>query len=353
MPHTRFRAWWLTLCVLFTSCVGPRLVDRPPREADRHSVVAGEAGSVILVTIDGVRWQEIFLGADPALADRAALPRGEARSARSLTPHLHRLFFDQGAVLGDPRVGERFVASGPRYVSLPGYVEMMTGAPSGCRGNDCEPSLPWVLPGEHARRAPGGAAVFASWERVARALPASTQGLVLRAGRERGEDAPPYPGHGEYRPDRRTAASAIEHLIRHEPRFLWVALGDTDEWAHRGDYRGYVEALRAADSFVGELSAHLAEMGDYGARTAVLVTTDHGRDAGFTDHGGSDSAGVWLMARGGRIARRGVAPLDRERRLADIAPTVSAILGEPVRQCDACGEVLDELLDPPAGVAVR
>ena len=102
---------------------------------------------------------------------------------------------------------------------------------------------------------------------------------------------------------------AIDHLVHRRPRLLWVALGDTDEWAHRHDYRGYLESLRFADNFVGGLAAHLAAMGDYGAHTAILVTTDHGRDAGFADHGGPASAGVWLMARGGPIARRGSTPL--------------------------------------------
>src|SRR5262249_11307156 len=31
--------------------------------------------NVVLVTLDGVRWQEVFDGVDPALADRAGLPK--------------------------------------------------------------------------------------------------------------------------------------------------------------------------------------------------------------------------------------------------------------------------------------
>jgi hypothetical protein len=338
---------------MIASCVDTKNAGYQATEPARPTMVAEGAGSVILVTIDGVRWQEIFAGVDAALAGNAALPGGEARQARSLTPNLHRLFFDDGVVLGDPRVGERFVASGPRYVSLPGYVEMMTGAPSGCLGNDCEPKPTWLLAGEIARRAPdGGTAVFSSWERVGRAFPESTPGLLLRAGRDREEPDPAYPGNGDYRPDRRTAALAVDHLVRRRPKFMWVALGDTDEWAHRHDYRGYLDALRFADAFVGELCAHLAEMGDYGSRAAVFVTTDHGRDAGFADHGGAASAGVWLMARGGPVAKRGVTGLAQERRLADIAPTISAIMGEPVRRCDGCGAVLDEVLPGPDDLAI-
>ncbi|APR88416.1 hypothetical protein A7982_13765 [Minicystis rosea] len=344
MLHAR-HAGWVALGLVLAACADVKVVDRPIAASPRDSIVAGDVESVVLVTIDGVRWQEIFNGADPALADRASLPAGEARSARSLTPNLHRPFFDEGAVIGDPRKGEPFTASGPRYVSLPAYVELMTGAASGCRNNDCEPALPWALADEIAGHAPKeGAAVFSSWERIARALPARSGSLVQSTGRAPDEQAPAYPGHGEYRPDRRTAALAIDHLVHNRPRFMWVALGDTDEWAHRNDYRGYVDALHFADAFVGELCAHLAEMGERGARTTVFVTTDHGRDAGFADHGGADSANVWLMAHGGRIAKRGSTALGRERHLADVAPTISAIMREPVRHCRGCGEVLDELL---------
>lgn len=307
-----------------------------------------EAESVILVTLDGVRWQEIFRGADPALADAASLPRGEARTARGMTPNLHRLFFDEGTVLGNPDLGNPFEASGPNFVSLPGYVEIMTGAVSGCLGNDCAPNIGWAIAGSVAGAwAPDpSAAVYASWETIARAVPASAAGLAVHAGRGPGEDEPPYPGNDDYRPDQRTAAMAIDHLVHNRPRFLWLALGDTDEWAHRHDYRGYVEALRFADGVVGEIAAHLAEMGERGARTVLVVTTDHGRDPDFADHGGRASAGVWLMARGGPIAKHGAAPLSRVRHLRDIAPTLAEILGVPGpegAQGRARGEVLDEL----------
>ncbi len=342
------RAALLGLPFFFTSCAGappsqppvaspftaaPLPAERPPR-----------VENVILVTIDGVRWQEIFTGADPALADQAGLPHGELRTARGLTPHLHRLFFDGGTVLGDPRLGERFLATGPRYVSLPSYVEIMTGAASGCDGNDCQPQVPWTIAAEVARRgARGGAAVFSSWSTIGRAVPGG-EGLHLEVGRSPSDQDPPYPGDGDYRPDRRTAAAAIAHLLHRRPRMLWVALGDTDEWAHRGDYRGYIDSLRFADAFVGELCAHLADMGPHGAGTTVIVTTDHGRDANFTDHGGPDSAAVWLMARGRPITPKGARGLDRPRYLRDIAPTIASLYGLGHRRCDTCGDVLSDLL---------
>jgi hypothetical protein len=85
-------------------------------------------------------------------------------------------------------------------------------------------------------------------------------------------------------------------------------------------------------------------MGSYGASTTVIVTTDHGRDANFADHGGPDSAAVWVMARGSAVAAQGTRALTRRRYLRDIAPTIASLYGLSPRRCDACGDVLNELL---------
>lgn len=294
------------------------------------------ADTLVLVTIDGVRWQEVFLGVDPKRASEA-----EVVGASELLPNL-RSFFDEGAVLGDPRIGSRMAASGPRYVSLPGYVEMLTGGRGGCADNDCIPQSTWTIPEEISRRAGGSSvAVFSSWDRIAAALPQS--GMVVRAGRAPKDAADPSPGCGAYRPDRSTTAEALSYLLQNRPRFLWVALGDTDEWAHRNDYAAYLRSLRLADAFVGELSATVAAMGN-GDRTAIFITTDHGRDEDFANHGGAASADVWLMARGAGIQRRGSVATMEPRYLRDIAPTMAALIGSEVAPCAGCGRVIRELL---------
>src|SRR5262245_34502845 len=78
--------------------------------------------TVVLVAIDGVRWHEVFEGVDPALADRYGLTRSERLDAESLTPNLHRLMTREGAAIGAPGEGPEMVASGPNFMSLPGYI---------------------------------------------------------------------------------------------------------------------------------------------------------------------------------------------------------------------------------------
>ncbi|MGH7271668.1 MAG: hypothetical protein ACREJ3_14650, partial [Polyangiaceae bacterium] len=99
--------------------------------------------------------------------------------------------------------------------------------------------------------------------------------------------------------------------------------------AHRGDYRGYLEALQRSDAFIGDLAAALSRLGARGRHTTVIVTADHGRAYDFKDHGAEfpESGRVWLAAFGGDVKGRGLVRSPRRRTLSDVAPTVRALLG--------------------------
>jgi hypothetical protein len=328
--------------------------------AERHAGTAVrkdvpvETRSVVLVTIDGVRWQEIFGGVDPRLAEAARLPLRAGSTKRDLLPNVHRLFFEEGTVLGDPRLHGGIYASGPHYVSMPGYLEILTGATTPCHDNDCGVHPATTLLDVVRREASASVdevAAVTSWEALGPVCAGDVGRAHVSSGRAATDRTPAYPGNQGYRPDRETSVAAIDHLLSHRPRFLWVSLGDTDEWAHRRDYRGYLDALRHADEFLAELAAHLEDMGEYGAHTTLLVTTDHGRDPGFANHGGPDSAKVWLLARGASIASRGAIATESDRHLRDIAPTVRALLGVPQRSCEGCGAPIGEIIDARARAA--
>ena len=82
---------------------------------------------VVLITIDGVRWQEIFGGVDPRLAEEARLPRSAMVGSNALLPSIRRLFFEHGTALGDPRLGGGIEASArPRLRKLFTELESLT-----------------------------------------------------------------------------------------------------------------------------------------------------------------------------------------------------------------------------------
>ena len=234
------------------------------------------------------------------------------------------------------------LASGPNFVSLPGYNEIFSGrAPFGCPDNAC-PATREATIADEVGRASGGAAVFSSWAPIARAASAFPSRIVVSTGLR----------DGDFRPDRETADRALSYLARHHPRFLFLGLGEPDEFAHRGDYAGYLGALRQADAVLGELFDVLAGMGARGRHTSVLVTCDHGRASNFRDHGAGwpESSRVWLVGAGGRIPTRGAVRTDVKHHLADIAPTIRALLDLPPDRSPQAGapiaELLDDALDP-------
>lgn len=276
---------------------------------------------LVLVTIDGVRWQEIFTGIDQ---DRA--PALGAQSVESLTPNLHAL----GAMMGGPGRGA-VEASGPNYVSLPGYREILSGRPSACQSNDCTDRAPRTFL-DAAQAAGLRVAAFGSWERLDRAVSSEPGSFHVSVGQGGDTRIDPFPGSGDFRPDAITAKLALEWLEGEKPDLLYLGLGEPDEYAHRGDYLGYVGSIHAADEIVGRVVATLAKLDGRGAH--VIVTADHGRDRHFCHHGGydPDSKRVWLAAGGPRIRARGLVTSHSAHRLFEVAPTSRVCSGFPAAE---------------------
>jgi hypothetical protein len=304
------------------------------------------AEHVILVVIDGVKWQDVF---------------GTSEDAVDAMPTLQRWMNVEGAVLGAPGMGTPMRATGPNWVSLPGYVEIFTGRMSPCQANECMLPRLDTFVDELPPSAPdgarlGGAAIVSSWEAIGPVVHA--KGATISAGRhyrvgkfdgptehqiDDAAKADPYPGVWDYRPDASTASIALDVLRRREPQFLFVGLGETDEYAHRGIREGYLAAMRSADAFLEQLDETLRDEG-LASSTAVIVTTDHGRADSFRDHGWAwpESKRVWLVAKGAGIEARGAVAAPVERRLANVAPTIRRLLGVPASPDEA--EPITELL---------
>ena len=315
---------------------------------------------VVLVTIDGVRWQDVFAGA----TDERAL------DSEPMMPSLHRLVGERGAALGGPGCAHDVRASGPSFVSLPGYLEMFTGKATGCTHNACPPVDTMTVIDE-VRAAVDrdvDVAVFASWGKYARAVARDRKAIVLSTGAraahvdavkedtelrssiEEGARFAGYPGWGDYRPDVYTARIALRYLEAKAPRMLVVGLGDADEHAHRRDIAGYRRAVRRSDDFLAELDRTLARMGAPGRETAVHVNTDQRRSHSMHAHGPGfpESQRVCFAAFGAGIARRGVTCAPSPIRLAHLAGAVRALfaLASDVAPGPLAGEIIDRSSAP-------
>jgi hypothetical protein len=263
------------------------------------------AENVVVVTIDGVRCEEVF---------------GPGREA--LLPFVWGVMARRGQLLGDEARGSRLRVSNGRNVSYPGYSELLTGVvdPS-IRNNDriVNPNpnvLEWLDAQPDLR---GRVAAFGSWSALPLILGGERSRLRVVAGTK---------------DDARTEDAALEDVRARAPRVVYVMLGETDDQAHQGERERYLDAIHRADAFLARLWALVQELPAYRGRTALLVTTDHGRGRGddWTKHGkdvpGSDR--IWLAALGPGVPALG----DRagaEGVEAQVAATVAALVGRDYR----------------------
>lgn len=303
-----------------------------------------QAENVVLVTLDGFRWQELYAGAEERLlpkdeAVRAAFWRESAKERReALLPFTWEVV----AARGQLRRGR--VTNGLNF-SYPGYGELLSGFPDPkIDSNKKIPNEnPTVL--EWLSKRPGFAgrvAAYCCWDVFPAIFNRERSGLPTFAG-EAGPAAPGYENFLREIPttwkgctyDMLAFRPALDYLKAKKPRVLYISLGETDEWAHAGRYDLYLSAARRSDDYLRLLWTTLQEMPEYAGKTALLVTTDHGRGHEGTkwrDHG-KDVVGaerIWLAAIGPGVAALGESK--EEFTQAQVAATVAALLGEDYRR---------------------
>jgi hypothetical protein len=313
---------------------------------------------LVLVTIDGVRWREIFRGADRAMlaAELRRIPPGataaaffgaDAAQARAaLMPFLWTTVAGQGQIFGNLDRGSALLVQNPHRKSYPGYAELLSGFVSDVvTGNhhilNPDPTALEWLNGRPALRQ--SVAVYAFWALFPLILNQPRSQLPVSMGQGAGWDALVEQLRlSGARPtqlstyDAFVFRAAVRHLRVQQPRVLYLALGDADEWAHADRYDRYLESIHRADAWLAELWAAIEAHPAYSGRTTLLITTDHGRGdnaATWTRHGwdipGSEHAFAAVLGPGvpARGERADHAPL----MLGQIAATAAALLGEDYR----------------------
>jgi type I phosphodiesterase/nucleotide pyrophosphatase len=320
------------------------------------------ASNVLIVTLDGMRWQEVFggLGADlltkegGGVSNAAALEQqfgGATPEARreKLMPFLWGTVAREGQIFGDASRGSiARVTNGLRF-SYPGYNEMLTGSPDPRISSNDRVANPNVTVLEWLNRRPaftGKVAAFGSWALLPWILNESRSGIPSnaddrapvanpasdrdRAINEFAADLPRF--WAEERFDAPTGLGALEYLRRNHPRVLYVMLGETDEWAHARRYDLYLDAARRNDRFIRQLWEAAQALPEYSGKTALIVATDHGRGATpetWTGHGEKvpESDRIWMAVMGPDVRPLGIRSGVPSTQ-AQVAATVAALLGE-------------------------
>jgi len=308
------RAWPITaaICLLGVAPAGAR-----------------ETENLVLVTLDGARTEDIFGGLDIDVL-RAATNGGKAEETeayrrywaptaeerrRKLLPFLWgALLVQHGSIAGNRALGSSVELTNKLRFSYPGYSEILTGkARDDLITENAKKNNPHTTVLETLKRKLGldarGVAAFASWDVLGYIVERERGAITTNAGfadyassapeiaelnRLQSETVTPW---DNVRHDIYTFRFAAAHLEAYEPRVLYIGLGETDDWAHDGRYDRVLGALARTDAYLRELWGLLQSRDRYRGKTALIVTTDHGRGdspKSWRDHGKDVEGAQWI-----------------------------------------------------------
>ena len=322
--------------------------------------------NVVVIVTDGLRWQEVFRGAETALVsdkpggveDVEATKRAFWRETpdekrQALLPFFWTVVAKQGQIYGNRDAGSSAQVTNGYKFSYPGYNEIITGA-GDKRIDKNEYGLnPNVSVFEWMNGQPDfrdRVAVVGGWDVFPAIFNRERSHLDMRTG----WDAP-FAGSATPRQELlntlyRTTThefsdmpwdaflqqTLLDYVQTHKPRLLFVGYGETDEWAHNGRYDLLLQSAHNVDGFLRELWTTMQAMAQYKDKTTFLITTDHGRGDGpenwkHHDWNVEGAEHMWIAVMGPDTPplgeRKNTAPVTQSQ----IAATAATLLGKDWR----------------------
>jgi bisphosphoglycerate-independent phosphoglycerate mutase (AlkP superfamily) len=125
----------------------------------------------------------------------------------------------------------------------------------------------------------------------------------------------------------------MHYLKKEKPLATFLSYGDTDEFAHEGNYSYYLDGAHAFDKYVKDILDFVQSDADYKDHTTILITTDHGRGdkikSQWTSHGQKvlDSKETWYVMMGKGVEVLGEVSSKEQTYTKDLIHKVSDIMG--------------------------
>jgi hypothetical protein len=368
-----------------------------------HTVRAQEpAENLVLVTLDGVRWQEIFGGIDLRLIEDERYTDtpdslkqrywDEQRSVRRerLFPFLSSVIANEGVLVGDREQGSNMEVSNLWWFSYPGYNEILTGqADPAIDSNDknWNSNVTFLEVLNNREGFKNRVLAFGSWDVFPYIINTQRSRVPVNIGSD-ASASQTVTGAGEQirwldaiaaqaprlwatvRLDFLTHGYAMLALESQHPRVTYIAYGETDDFAHDESYDRYIDAAHRSDQMLADLWSQLQSDPFYRDHTTLIITTDHGRGNtadGWPHHAGAAATArlkieeapdgivgsnqIWLAAIGPRIRSTGL--IKGEWKQSQIAATALATLRlDPDKLMPEADKAMAELLRPPPVAAL-
>jgi hypothetical protein len=288
----------------------------PPDSLNNDSTGTDIKGNknLIIVTLDGFRWEDVFRGADSSLFFGRGYTSGNASELKAkfwgtteserrekLLPFIWSVILQNGRIYGNRDLGSDVNVSNPYWFSYPGYNEIFTGYPDPrVNSNDYGPNpnlnVLEFLNGK--KNFKGEVAAFCKWDAFYRILNQKRSGLNIVAGVTHKIDSistyfdnhppaqqemnnldnlPIYGGYSHLKVDEKVYASAKAYIKEKHPRVFYLSFAGTDDFGHQDKYHAYLSAAHNIDVMVHDLWDYIEKDSFYKGKTTLFITVDHGR----------------------------------------------------------------------------
>jgi len=314
--------------------------------------------NVVIVTLDGFRWQEVFKGIDTAIMNNKEFTKDQdyvkefwndnpAEARKKLLPFIWSTIATKGQLYGNRTIGNNVNNANPYWFSYPGYNEIFTGYPdtlvnSNDKIKNKNTNVFEVINKQAAYK--GKIAAFTSWDVFPFILNKWRNGIYVNSDQDSikfdnkqlkliddMQRLTPQPLG--LRPDVFTYFAAREYLKNYKPKVLYIAFDETDDFAHAGMYDQYIKSAHAEDAMIADLWKILQSMPEYKDKTTLIITVDHGRGdkikKQWCDHGQKveDANQIWIAALGPDSPAMGEVGKGETLYQKQIAATIAALLG--------------------------
>ena len=330
------------------------------------AAIAGELATrnVVLVTLDGVRTQEIFSGMDAAIAAHSAQQvyseieyaqerywaETPAARRRLLMPFFWDTLVPGGMLFGDAERGSRVQVQNSVKWSSPGYAEMLTGEPHAAIRDNTPVRYPYPTALEYVADTleldASKVAQIGSWDGFPFLAASRDDAFLMNGGFAMFPAAYTTPEIDalvalrrdvmelweESSNDALTYRIAKAYLLAQQPRLMWLGFSQSDDWAHADRYDQLLDYLHLADSWIADLWATLQAHPAYRGTTTLIVTTDHGRGLLPDDWAEHDetipgSEAIWVAVIGPDTPALGINVPAGTLQQGALAPTLVQLLG--------------------------
>ena len=319
------------------------------------------APNIFIITTDGFRWQEVFNGADSLIINNTAYVKDTAllnqmywnkdvnERRKMLMPFVWQTLAKNGSLYGNRNYENKVSVANAYRFSYAGYNEIITGyadpyITSNSRKWNSNENLLELLNNQPGYQ--NKVAAFTSWNLFEYILNRKKGKIHINSGyepinhdsltdteilfNEVQENA--VFNFGSTRNDMLTFVAAKEYIQSKHPKVVFIGFGETDEYAHGGNYDEYLKSAHLFDEYLAQLWYLVNKDPFYKNNTSFIITTDHGRGKKsntWKRHGllTAGSGSSWLITIGPALEVKGEVKIRSEIFTNQLAKTITSILG--------------------------